>query len=154
MSLDNIQHQLPQSWWWIAQSLDAVHSGIESVEMTKHSLSHVCDALVRSLAEPEHENRSHFPWVLDLVARAIRNAIRANRFARIIRNCNPYFYNASGRFALITRISDSRKSPDSRESCELIRANHATKVLDVYLDWLASSVMQESPSSPVSFGSF
>ena len=26
------------------------------------------------------------------------------------------------------RISDSRESPDSRESCELIRANHATKV--------------------------
>ena len=56
-----------------------------------------------------------------LVARAIRNAIRANRFARIIRNRNPYFYSASGRFARITRISDSRESPDS------IHANHATK---------------------------
>ena len=64
--------------------------------------------------------------VLALVARAIRNAIRANRFARIIRNQNPYFYSASGRFARITRISDSRESPDSRES---IRENHATKVL-------------------------
>ena len=62
-----------------------------------------------------------------LVARAIRNAIRANRFARIIRNWNPYFYSASGRFAQMTRISDSRESPDSRESCESIRANHATK---------------------------
>ena len=62
-----------------------------------------------------------------LVARAIRNAIRANRFARIIRNWNPYFYSESGRFARITRISDSRESPDSRESCESIRANHATK---------------------------
>ena len=62
------------------------------------------------------------------MARAIRNAIRANRFARIIRNRNPYFYSASGRFAGITRISDSRESPDSRESCESIRANHATKV--------------------------
>ena len=62
-----------------------------------------------------------------LVARAIRNAIRANRFARIIRNSNPYFYSASGRFARITRISDSRESPDSRESCESICANHATK---------------------------
>ena len=61
------------------------------------------------------------------VARAIRNAIRANRFARIIRNWNPYFYSASGRFARITRISDSRESPDSRESCESIRANHATR---------------------------
>ena len=61
------------------------------------------------------------------MARAIRNAIRANRFARIIRNRNPYFYSASGRFARITRISDSRESPDSRESCESIRANHATK---------------------------
>ena len=62
-----------------------------------------------------------------LVARAIRNAIRANRFARIIRNWHPYFYSASGRFARITRLSDSRESPDSRESCESIRANHATK---------------------------
>ena len=61
-----------------------------------------------------------------LVARAIRNAIRADRFARIIRNRNPYFYSASGRFARITRVSDSRESPDSRESCESIRANHAT----------------------------
>ena len=34
----------------------------------------------------------------NLVARAIR----ANRFARIIRNCNPYFYSVSGRFAPIT----------------------------------------------------
>ena len=29
------------------------------------------------------------------MARAIRNAIRANRFARIIRNSNPYFYSAN-----------------------------------------------------------
>ena len=63
-----------------------------------------------------------------LVARAIRNAIRANRFARIIRSWNPHFYSASGRFAQITRIFDSRESPDSRESCESIRANHATKL--------------------------
>ena len=56
-----------------------------------------------------------------------RNAIRANRFARIIRNWHPYFYSASGRFAWITRISDSRVSPDSRDSRESIRANHATK---------------------------
>ena len=61
------------------------------------------------------------------MARASRNGIRANRFARIIHNWNPYFYSASGRFARITRISDSRKSPDSRESCESIRANHTTK---------------------------
>ena len=67
------------------------------------------------------------PWGGSLVAQAIRNAIRANRFARIIRNWHPYFYSASGRFARITRISDSRESPDSRESCESIRANHATK---------------------------
>ena len=53
--------------------------------------------------------------VVTLVARAIRNAIRANRFARIIRSRDPYFYSASGRFAQITRISDSRESPDSRE---------------------------------------
>ena len=63
-----------------------------------------------------------------LVARAIRNVIRANRVARIIGNLNPCFYSASGRFARITRISDSRESPDSRESCESIRANHATKM--------------------------
>ena len=54
-------------------------------------------------------------FVIYLVAQAIRNAIRANRFARIdsreiIRNWNPYFYSASGRFARITRISDSRES--------------------------------------------
>ena len=61
------------------------------------------------------------------MARAIRNAIRANRFARIIRNWNPYFYSASGRFARITWIADSRESADSRASCESIRANHATK---------------------------
>ena len=61
------------------------------------------------------------------MARAIRNAIRANRFARIIRIWNPYFYSVSGRFARIARISDSRESGDSRESCESIRANHATK---------------------------
>ena len=69
------------------------------------------------------------PPHLTLVARAIRNAIPANRFARIIRNWNPYFYSAWRRFAGITRISDSRESPDSRESCESIRANHATKHL-------------------------
>ena len=57
-----------------------------------------------------------------------RESIRANRFARIIRNFNPYFYSASGRFARITRISDSRESPASRESCKSIRANHATKI--------------------------
>ena len=62
-----------------------------------------------------------------LVARAIRNAIRANRFTRIIRTRTPYFYSASGRFAQITRMSDSRESPDSRESYESIHANHATK---------------------------
>ena len=56
-------------------------------------------------------------WILQhLVARAN------------IRNWNPYFYSASGRFAWITWISDSHESPDSRESCESIRANHATKL--------------------------
>ena len=73
----------------------------------------------------ERENRNFCK--IHLVARAIRNAIRANRFARIIRNWNPYFCSSSGRFARITRISDSRESPDLRESCESIRANHATK---------------------------
>ena len=60
----------------------------------------------------------------------MRTAIRANWFARIIRNWNPYFYSASGRFARIIRISDSRESRDSRESCESIRSNHATKVTE------------------------
>ena len=63
----------------------------------------------------------------NLVAWAIRNTIRANGFARIIRNSNPYFYSASGRFARIIRISDSRESPDSRELCESIRADHAAR---------------------------
>ena len=66
-----------------------------------------------------------------LVARAIHNAICANQFARIIRNWNPYFYSASGRFARITQISDSRKSPES------IRANHATKVDTQTAIWLS-----------------
>ena len=83
-------------------------------------------------------------WCRGLVARAIRNAIHANRFARIIRNWNPYFYSASGRFAWITRISDSRESPDSRESCESIRANHATKCRGkgterAFFNWLSSN---------------
>ena len=54
-------------------------------------------------------------------------AIRANRFARIIRNWYLYSYGVSGRFAWITRISDSRELPDSHGSCESIRAKHATK---------------------------
>ena len=52
-----------------------------------------------------------------------RESIRANHS-----QSKPYFYSASGRFARITRISNSHESPDSRESCESIRANHATKV--------------------------
>ena len=52
-----------------------------------------------------------------------RESIRAHHS-----QLNPYFYSASDRFARITRISDSRESPDSRESCESIRANHATKI--------------------------
>ena len=84
------------------------------------------------LARPQLHNTINCPRISvcnrgDLVARAIRNAIRANRFARIIRTWNPCFYSVSGRFARITRISDSRESPDSHESCESIRANHATK---------------------------
>ena len=59
-----------------------------------------------------------------LVARAIRNVIRANRFARIIRNWNPYLYNANRlirpnhsnfRFARITRFARIVRI-DSRES--------------------------------------
>ena len=55
-----------------------------------------------------------FPKQELLVARVIRDAIHANRLVRIIRNWNPNFYSASGRFARITRISDSRESPDAR----------------------------------------
>ena len=54
-------------------------------------------------------------------------------FARIIRDWNPNFYSTSGRFAWITRIFDSRKSPDSRESCEPIHASHATKLFILVL---------------------
>ena len=57
-----------------------------------------------------------------LVAWAIRNAIRANRFARSIRNWNPFFYSTSSRFARITQISDSRESLEFP-----IRANHANQ---------------------------
>ena len=60
---------------------------------------------------------------VSLVARAIRNAIRANRFARIIRKWKPYFYSSSGRlvnplsfrFARITRFARIVRI-DSRES--------------------------------------
>ena len=51
-----------------------------------------------------------------------RESIRANHS-----QSKPLFYRASGRFTQMTRIFDSRESPDSRESCESIRANHATK---------------------------
>ena len=37
-------------------------------------------------------------------------ANRANRFVRIIRNWNPYFYSANRPIRRITRISDSRES--------------------------------------------
>ena len=48
----------------------------------------------------------------------------ATRFARInsresLASETPIFFCASGRFAGITRISDSRESPDSRGSCDL-----------------------------------
>ena len=49
-----------------------------------------------------------------LVARAIRNAIRTNGLARIIRNWNPIFM---------------ARQTDSHESLKFpIRANHATKI--------------------------
>ena len=63
------------------------------------------------------------------MAQVIRIAIRADRFARIIRNSNPFFHSPASRFARITRISDSHELSDSRESCESICANHATKRL-------------------------
>ena len=44
----------------------------------------------------------------------VARAIRANRFARIIRNSDPYFYSASGRFARIIRIPDSHESLGDR----------------------------------------
>ena len=50
-----------------------------------------------------------------------RESIRTNHS-----QLKPYFDSASGRFARITRISDSRESPDSRQS---IRAIFATKYL-------------------------
>ena len=60
---------------------------------------------------PDFSLKSHpFRSVFPLVARAIRNAIRANRFARIIRKWNPDFYSFQA---------------DSHESLEFpIRANH------------------------------
>ena len=54
-----------------------------------------------------------------LVARAIRNAIRANRFARIIRNWNPIF---------IARQADSRESLEFPiRANRVIRANRANR---------------------------
>ena len=53
--------------------------------------------------------RSGGVFLLLLLAR-VRNAIRANRLARIIRNSSPYFYSASARLGRIIRISDSRES--------------------------------------------
>ena len=58
--------------------------------------------------------------------RDLRESIRANHS-----QLKPLFYSVSGLFARITRISDSRESPNSRESCESIRANHATKLLRI-----------------------
>ena len=56
-----------------------------------------------------------------------RESIRANHS-----QMKPQFFiarqaDSPERFARITRISDSHESPDSRESCESIRAKHATK---------------------------
>ena len=53
-----------------------------------------------------------------LVARSIRKVIRANRFARIIRNWNPYFYRASGRFARITPLSSAPLPPVERQDAQ------------------------------------
>ena len=69
---------------------------------------------------------THRVMLTDLVARAIRNAIRANRFGIE----TPIF---------IEFQADSHESlefpipRDSRESCESIRANHATKLTELHL---------------------
>ena len=68
-----------------------------------------CVAILSSKVSGSGVNRIF----LSLVARAIRNAIRANRFARIIRNWHPYFYSVSCQL----RTNHS------------IRANHATWIL-------------------------
>ena len=55
-----------------------------------------------------------------LVARAIRSAIRANQFARIIRKSNPYF---------IARQADSHASLEFPiRANRLIRANRANRI--------------------------
>ena len=69
------------------------------------------------------------PVTVTLVARAIRNAIRANRFARIISQLKPLFLQRVRPIRANHSNSDSRESGDSRESCESIRANHATKTV-------------------------
>ena len=76
-----------------------------------------------------------------LVARAIRNAIRANRFARIIRNrkLNPYFYSASGRFARITRISD----PGDNHPIRVNRANRFGRITPLRFSLLKSDRRKE-----------
>ena len=77
------------------------------------------DALAKS-ADMDLQKRSGLSGTGDS-QRDSRESIRANHS-----QLKPLFYSASGRFARITRLSDSRESPDSRESCESIRANHAT----------------------------
>ena len=68
--------------------------------------------------------RGHYLSGTGDLQRDSRESIRTNHS-----QIKAYFYSASGRFARMIRISDSRESPDSRESCESIRANHATKVI-------------------------
>ena len=73
-----------------------------------------------------------------------RESIRANRFARIIRNWKTYFYSASGRFARITRIS-----------CESICSNHATKRDNIGMEkWVFSRETETSARFRLFFRAF
>ena len=77
---------------------------------------------------------SGFLWwggtLMGLVARATRNAIRANRFAiETFAIETPIFIARQADSQESLEFSDSRESPDTRESCESIRTNHATKLM-------------------------
>ena len=67
--------------------------------------TYVLQSFCCAFPKPERK-KTEFGKSGGLVARATC----ANRFARIIRTWNPYFYSAWGRFAWITWIPDSRES--------------------------------------------
>ena len=110
----NADRNQEQSWTWAPSYV--VHARWWSIQ----SLSHCMCAAAPTLS---YMTICHMLSGTGDSQRDSRESIRANHS-----HLKTYFYSASGRFARITRTLDSRESPDSRESCESIRVNHATKV--------------------------